>query len=193
MIEIALGKKPPFAPFQQEGAKLHLASDDHENLRATILYSARDLTSTEINSLRTGKTRIAITPIKIDGYVLPIFVVKNDQGYFECPYALGLEAPTDQRRIANALANVNSLTHEETWLLTIISTEMRTNEVVGIRFSSLTSRFWRIAADAILASRSVSQDVQDRMLQIAYAKCPRSKDLFKRALHTEILGTKGTR
>jgi hypothetical protein len=188
MIKLARGYASPFPTLPLEGSVLQLAGIEHNNLEATVLYSANDLSPSEIAALRTGKIRIGIFPFKLGGHVLPIFIVKHEQGYFECPFALGLETFEDQQLITSALKNVHKLGPNATWPLNMISTEMQTNEVAAIRLASLTPRFWKHASEAILASKSITPDVQNQMLRVVYTKYPRSQDLFKRARHQELWG-----
>lgn len=182
------GKTTPLTGLSGEGAVLQISGTEEGNLVATMFYRARDLAPLEIHAMRQGKIRIGVTPIRSESYVMPIFVVKHEQGCFECPYSLGLEASGARRELINALANVKQLGRDAIWPLTMITMDAQSEEVVALRLASLTPTFWRIAAEQILASANVTSNVQDTILRRVHQMYPTSMHLFKRAIYREIAG-----
>ncbi|MEO9575243.1 MAG: hypothetical protein ABJ263_07710 [Tateyamaria sp.] len=172
----------------REDGYVHLTGNQYGMLECTLYYSAPNITSKTAVALQKGNIQIGLTVFARDASVVPFFVAQFDGGFFECPFALGAEPPENQNLITKALANVKHLGENISWPITLIAVDNKKNEEVALRVASLTPEFWQVASNVILSSRGVSLSEYSEILKGVYHLHRNPKDLFKKALHEELLG-----
>ena len=180
----AVGQTSPLPVPAHDGAVMTIEDAGHDIL-TTARFSASNLTDKEITAANTGKIEVGLVRVTSRDVTFPVFLFKFAGMVFDAPFSIGLEAEDKRERLVHALSHVGNLTRSEPWSSTREPGERTTCTTKSIRMIAPSPRCWRSAPAALRRSATLSEEVQQDMLERLFLRYPSPSQLFRRAVHVE--------
>lgn len=180
-----LGEKYP-GTLPSEGMLLIINPDeDCTRLQIIMVAVLSDFHPRDIESLNKNSNNIGIVPFPPLLFVL----FHNQTMQFDAPLNLGAYHPDTVAQLRACAAKAHDRPIYDLQPIEFILVDQKTENIVAIRYMSLTKAWWSALADAIdRCPDGLSKDAYDKAVKRAYKKWPTPIKMVPACSHIEPAG-----